>query len=194
MRRDTTAAGSAAVLGEGYGIEVVGALGFENGYAPAMRGGQAEQIGIRRIGDLAAYVRRLVIGSDCEFFGPRWGAIRDTYELALALRLSMDPSLMYQAAVGWQLDVITTFSTDGLIVVLNLVVLEDEHGAPPPYDAMILAGPRLVHERPDTVAISRGRSCRAHAPDEPRRGPERQESFCRRPFVPAGAAEARIAR
>ena len=32
------------------------------------------------------------------------------------------------------------------------MVLEDERGAILPYDALILAGPRLVRERPDVVA------------------------------------------
>ena len=47
------------------------------------------------------------------------------------------------------------FSTDGRIAALDLVVLEDERGAIPPYDALMLAGPRLVRERPDVVAALR---------------------------------------
>ena len=163
MRRNTAPAGRDAVLGEvsrflseEHGIEVAGALGFENAYALAMRRQQAEETGIRRIGDLAAYARRLVIGGDYEFFGrPEWIAIRDTYELAFASQRTMDSSLMYQAVAGGQVDVISAFSTDGRIAALDLVVLEDERGAIPPYDALILAGPRLVRERPDVVAALR---------------------------------------
>ena len=163
MRRDTAPDGRDAVLGEvsrflseEHGIEVAGALGFENAYALAMRRQQAEETGIRRIGDLAAYARRLVIGGDYEFFGrPEWIAIRDTYGLAFASQRTMDASLMYQAVAGGQVDVISAFSTDGRIAALDLVVLEDERGAIPPYDALILAGPRLVRERPDVVAALR---------------------------------------
>jgi osmoprotectant transport system permease protein len=152
-----------AVLGEvsrflrqEHGIEVAGALGFENAYALVMRRQQAEDIGIDRIGDLTAYARRLVIGGDYEFFGrPEWMAIRDTYSLAFASQRTMDSSLMYQAVDGGQVDVISAFSTDGRIAALDLVVLEDDHGAIPPYDALILAGPRLVRERPDVVAALR---------------------------------------
>ena len=163
MRRDTAPAGRDAVLGEvshflreEHGIEVAGALGFENAYALAMRRQQAEEAGIRRIGDLTAVARRLVIGGDYEFFGrPEWIAIRDTYGLAFASQHTMDPSLMYQAVAGGQVDVISAFSTDGRIAAVDLVVLEDERGAIPPYDALILAGPRLVRERPDVVAALR---------------------------------------
>ena len=47
----------------------------------------------------------------------------------------MDPSLMYQAVANGQVDVISAFSTDGRIAALDLVLLEDERGAIPPYDA-----------------------------------------------------------
>ena len=138
------------------GIEVAGALGFENAYALAMRRQQAGEAGIRSIADLTRHARRLVMGGDYEFFGrAEWMAIRDTYGLAFAAQRTMDPSLMYQAAASGQVDVISAFSTDGRIAAFDLLVLEDERGAIPPYDAIILAGPRLVRDRPDVVAALR---------------------------------------
>ncbi|MDA1184169.1 MAG: ABC transporter permease subunit [Acidobacteria bacterium] len=143
-------------LREEHGIAVAGALGFENAYALAMRRQQADELGVQGIGDLTAYARRLVIGGDYEFFGrPEWAAIRDTYGLSFASERTMDPSLMYQAVASEQVDVISAFSTDGRIAAFDLVVLDDERGAIPPYDALILAGPRLVRERPDVVAALR---------------------------------------
>jgi len=121
-----------------------------------MRRPQAEEAGIRGIADLTAHARRLVIGGDYEFFGrPEWAAIRDTYGLMFSGQRTMDSSLMYQAVAGGDVDVISAFSTDGRIAAFDLVVLEDERGAIPPYDAVILAGPRLVRERPDVVAALR---------------------------------------
>ena len=85
MHRDTATAGRDAVLDEvsrfvreEHGIEVAGALGFENAYALAMRRRQVEKTGIRQIGDLIAYARRLVIGGDYEFFGGRSGSPSET--------------------------------------------------------------------------------------------------------------------
>ena len=68
----------------------------------------------------------------------------------------MDPSLMYQAVANSQVDLIGAFSTDGRIAALDLVLLEDERHAIPPYDAVILAGTRLVREHPDAIAALRG--------------------------------------
>jgi osmoprotectant transport system permease protein len=159
MRRETAAGRSDVLDGvrrflrERDGIAVVAALGFENAYALAMRREQAERSGIRSIADLTAQARRLVIGGDYEFFGrPEWTALRDAYGLTFAAQRSMDSSLMYQAVARGNVDVISAFSTDGRIAALDLVVLDDERGALPPYDAIVLAGPRLVRERPDVVA------------------------------------------
>jgi osmoprotectant transport system permease protein len=55
-------------------------------------------------------------------------------------------------------DVISAFSTDGRIVALDLLVLEDDRGAIPPYDAVMLASPGLAAEHPEAVEALRGLS------------------------------------
>lgn len=163
MRRDTKAGTRDGVLTEvaryvkeRHGIELVGALGFENAYALAMRRPHAAALGVRGIADLTLHAPRLAIGGDYEFFArPEWRALRDTYGLAFREQRTMDSSLMYQAAATGQVDVISAFSTDGRIAALDLVVLEDARGAIPPYDAVILAGARLARERPDALAALR---------------------------------------
>lgn len=62
---------------------------------------------------------------------------------------------MYQAVAAGDVDVISAFSTDGRIEAFDLKILEDDRGAIPPYDAVILAGPRLVRDRPDVIAVLR---------------------------------------
>jgi osmoprotectant transport system permease protein len=64
----------------------------------------------------------------------------------------MDPALMVQAIAQGQVDVISAFSTDGRLEASHLVVLEDDLGVIPPYDAILLASPRLARERPELVA------------------------------------------
>jgi osmoprotectant transport system permease protein len=163
LRRDTepptrqeVVADVTRFLRDRHGVEVVGALGFENAYALAMRRREASEAGIRTIGDLAPHAGRWAIGGDYEFFRrPEWAAIRAKYGLAFASERTMDPSLMYQAVAREQVDVISAFSTDGRIAALDLVVLEDDRRAIPPYDALVLAGPRLVREHPEVVAALR---------------------------------------
>ncbi len=136
-----------------YGIALVGSLGFENAYALAVRGNDADRLDLRRISDLTLLAPTLTIGGDYEFFArPEWDALVSTYDLAFADRLSMDPSLMYQAIDLGNVDVISAFSTDGRIAALDLRVLEDDGRAIPPYDAVMLASPRLIREFPEAIA------------------------------------------
>ena len=166
MRRDASSADRETVLKEvgrfleeQHGIEVVGALGFENAYAMAMRRAHASGLRVRSLSDLAPYAPRLSVGGDYEFFQrAEWRAIQDRYGLRFGDQRTMDPSLMYQAVANEQVDLIGAFSTDGRIAALDLVLLEDERHAIPPYDAIILAGARLRREHPDAIAALRALS------------------------------------
>ncbi|MRG91848.1 ABC transporter permease/substrate-binding protein [Polyangium spumosum] len=150
--RETVRAEVERLLPERYGVHVVAALGFENTYTLAMRRAEAERLGLRRIGDLAPLARRLRVGGDYEFFlRPEWKNISRVYGLVFAEERSMDSSLMYEAAKNGAVDVIGAFSTDGRIAAYDLVVLEDDRHAIPPYDALVLASDHLVRERPEVI-------------------------------------------
>jgi osmoprotectant transport system permease protein len=159
MKREAPTIDREAVLAEvgrylrqEHGIVIVGALGFENAYALAAPRRLTENSRVTRIGDLAPLSQRLTMGGDYEFFGrPEWMAVKARYGLEFRELKTMDPSLMYQAVAAGDVDVISAFSTDGRIAALDLVVLEDDRGAIPPYDAIILAGSRVAAERPDVV-------------------------------------------
>lgn len=163
LGRSDVGADRAAVLREveralpaRFGVRVAAALGFENTYALAMRRAEAERLGVRRISDLAVYAPKLKMGGDYEIFQrPEWGAIEKAYGLRFAEQRSMDPSLLYEAARTGQVDVISAFSTDGRIVAYDLVVLEDDRHAIPPYDAIVLVSDRLAREHPEAVAALR---------------------------------------
>ena len=51
-----------------------------------------------------------------------------------------------------EVDVISAYSTDGRIASLGLVLVADDGGVIPPYDAIVLASPGLVRDRPRVVA------------------------------------------
>jgi osmoprotectant transport system permease protein len=129
------------------GVRSLGALGFENTYALAVRRETAERLGLRTLGDLARHPE-LAIGSDYEFFGrSEWTSVRRAYGLAFARSVTFDPTLLYDALVRRDVDVISAFSSDGRIAAFDLVTLADPAGALPPYDAMILLGSRAATDR-----------------------------------------------
>ncbi|HEV8238527.1 MAG TPA: ABC transporter permease/substrate-binding protein [Thermoanaerobaculia bacterium] len=136
-------------LAHRFGVEVVGPLGFENTYALAMTDARASALGVHRISDLAPHAASMEVGGDYELFGrPEWRAIRGTYGLHFSAERAMDPSLMYQAIAAGEVDLIGAYSTDGRIAALHLRLLEDDRHVIPPYDAVLLARPRLRGERP----------------------------------------------
>jgi osmoprotectant transport system permease protein len=141
-----------AHLDREYGIGLIGSLGFENAYALAVRRADADRLGLRAIGDLAPHAPRMTMGGDYEFFArPEWQSIQQAYDLQFQDRRSMESTLMYQAIAESNVDVISAFSTDGRIAALDLRVLTDDRGAIPPYDAVLLASPRLRRDRPEVL-------------------------------------------
>jgi osmoprotectant transport system permease protein len=144
-------------LDERYGVKLVARLGFENAYALAVRETDARELDLHRISDLKRHAPSLVMGGDYEFFArPEWQAIRDAYGLEFADLRTMDSTFMYQAAAQQNVDVISAFSSDGRVAAYDLVVLDDDRGAIPPYDAVVLVSRRLSEEAPAIVdALSR---------------------------------------
>ena len=140
-----------------HGITLAARLGFENAYTLAVRREDANRLDLTRISDLTPYVSTWVMGGDYEFFArPEWSSIRETYGLEFAELRTMDSTLMYQAAAQGNVDVITAFSSDGRISAYDLVVLQDDRGAIPPYDALVLASRQLSARAPAvTSALAR---------------------------------------
>jgi osmoprotectant transport system permease protein len=134
-------------LKERYGVTLLGALGFENAYALAMRADRAAALNLRTIADLARAAPQLKLGSDLEFLSrPEWAALRDAYGLRFGVERSFNPTFMYRALEDGEADVISAFSSDGRIAAQKLVVLTDPKHAIPAYDAVILLAPQRAND------------------------------------------------
>jgi osmoprotectant transport system permease protein len=136
------------------GVTVLGALGFENAYALAMRRDQADKLGIHSIADLAAHAPDLTLGSDLEFLSrPEWASLKSAYGLNFKAARRFQPTFMYKAVTDGEVDVIDAFSSDGRIAADDLVVLTDPKQAIPPYDAVILVSPKRSGDARFTAAL-----------------------------------------
>lgn len=123
-----------AALGFGVGIP----LGFNDGYALAMREADAERLGIRRVSDLAAHAG-LKLGLSNEFIGRQdgWPGLAQAYGLKQRPE-GIDHGLAYDALAKGQIDVMDIYTTDAKIGHLGLRVLEDDRAYFPRYDAVVL--------------------------------------------------------
>ena len=142
-------------LAREHGVRSLGSLGFENTYAIAMRREQAEKLGLHTLADLAREAPHLAMGGDYEFFSrAEWKSVQRAYGLQFARTTSFDPTLLYDAVARGEVDAISAYSSDGRIAANDLVVLADPAGALPPYDAMILLGPRVADDSRVACALS----------------------------------------
>ena len=135
-------------------IELFGELGFENAYALIMPRQRAADLGIKSITDLASRSPSMSIAGDYEFFSrPEWAAIKKAYGLSFRTQRTMQPDFMYAAVASGEVDVIAGYTSDGLIVKYDLVVLEDTKRAIPPYDAIVLVSPKRAGDEKLRAAL-----------------------------------------
>jgi osmoprotectant transport system substrate-binding protein len=127
-------------------------LGFNNTYAMVMPRALAEKKNITKISQLQG--QNLRCGFDFEFYDRPDGyrGLKKLYGDFCADSRQMDPGLMYQAAGGGEVDVISGYATDGRIKSLNLVALEDDKNFFPPYFAAPILGPRALEKAPGLAA------------------------------------------
>ncbi len=124
-------------------VGLVGALGFENAYAFAMKADAAKRLGVASLTDLVRAAPRLALGSDLEFLErPEWKAVQRAYPLRFASATPFSPTFMYRALASGKVDVISAFSSDGRIAADHLTVLTDPRRAIPGYDAILLVAPK----------------------------------------------------
>jgi osmoprotectant transport system permease protein len=137
-----------------FGVRWLPPLGFQNTYAIACRRETAERLGLRTLSDLARAGPTLRAGLTPDFIGRDDGlpGLGRAYGLRFREVRALLPAVKYQALAAGQVDVIDGYATDGLIARYDLVVLEDDRGFFPPYEAAALVAPGLAERRPAAVA------------------------------------------
>ncbi|HSI61070.1 MAG TPA: glycine betaine ABC transporter substrate-binding protein [Ideonella sp.] len=120
----------------GFGVAIP--LGFNDGYALAMRGTHADQLAIRSLSDLAKH-SELKLGLSNEFIGRQdgWPGLAKAYALPQH-PTGIDHGLAYDALAAKQIDVMDIYTTDAKIAHLGLRVLDDDKRYFPRYDAVLL--------------------------------------------------------
>jgi osmoprotectant transport system permease protein len=122
----------------GQGLAAGFPLGFNNGYALAMREERARQLSISKIGDLKSH-RQLGFGLSQEFIARAdgWPGLKAAYGLQQQ-PTGLDHGLAYEAIASGRIDVMDVYTTDAKIERYTLRVLEDERRYFPRYDAVLL--------------------------------------------------------
>jgi osmoprotectant transport system substrate-binding protein len=121
-----------------FNLQVMPSLGFENTFAMIIRGEDARRYQIRTLSEAAQYTPQWRGGFGYEFLERADGlpGLAKTYGLQFAKPPQiMDLGLIYRALIQKQVDLVAGNSTDGQIARLGLVILKDDRGYFPPYEA-----------------------------------------------------------
>ncbi|HET9227085.1 MAG TPA: glycine betaine ABC transporter substrate-binding protein, partial [Thermoanaerobaculia bacterium] len=133
-------------------------LGFENSFEVAVPRELAERERLKTISDLARISKRLRGGFGHEFVGREDGllGLKRVYGLDFASIQPLQHALKYQAAGAREVDAIDVYTTDALLITHNLVVLEDDRGFFPPYEAAALVRGEAPPEVAATLSLLAG--------------------------------------
>jgi osmoprotectant transport system permease protein len=135
------------------GLGVAVPLGFNNTYAIAVRADDAKARKLARLSELAAHPD-MRLGLTQEFIGRAdgWAGLKAAYRLPFATPRGLDHGIAYEAIAGRQVDAIDIYSTDAKLDKYRLVVLDDDAGYFPRYDAVLLYRADLPARLPKTFA------------------------------------------
>jgi Periplasmic glycine betaine/choline-binding (lipo)protein of an ABC-type transport system (osmoprotectant binding protein) len=125
--------------------------GFNNTYTLAVKQELAEELGLSTYSDLAKVSDQLVIGSEFEFLDRPDGlpGLKETYGMSFREEKGMDAGLRYPSIQEGKVDVINAFATDGMLVVYQLKILEDDKSFFPPYHGAPLVRQDTLEQYPE---------------------------------------------
>jgi osmoprotectant transport system permease protein len=114
-------------------------LGFNDGYALAMREERAKALGIAKLSDLARHPElRLALSQEFLARTDGWPGLRAAYALPFRTPAGLDHGLAYEALAAGKLDVMDVYTTDAKIERYRLLALQDDRHYFPRYDAVLL--------------------------------------------------------
>ena len=136
-----------------HGIRMSKPFGFRNNYALGMRKDVAAGLGIAKISDLRRLPNLRFRFID-EFLDrpDGWPGLKLAYDLPQTDVKGMNHTLAYAGLVEKSLDLTEVYTTDGEIAQHDLLVLEDDRGFFPAYEAVWLYRADLEARLPDVVA------------------------------------------
>ena len=140
---------------EQFDLEWLEPFGFNNTYALTVRKSLALEKGWQTTSDLAASASTLRAGFTAEFSERADGytGLRSAYGFGFADVRDLEPSLMYQAVVKGEVDVICAFTTDGRIAAFDLQPLVDDRQFFPPYFAAPVIRSECLRDHPEVGTV-----------------------------------------
>tara|TARA_R110000868_G_scaffold1844_5_gene14571 strand:- start:6690 stop:8198 length:1509 start_codon:yes stop_codon:yes gene_type:complete len=148
-----------------YGIRMTAPLGFNNTYALGVTKATATRFHLEKISDLRLHPG-LSFGFSNEFLdrGDGWPALRSAYSLPQRNVRGLDHDLAYRGLAAGSIDGTDVYTTDAEIAYYDLVLLRDDLGHFPAYQAVLLYRADLAARAPAAITALDGLEGRIDAP------------------------------
>jgi len=138
---------------EQFNIRMLDPLGFNNTYTLSVRDDTATKYNLKTYSDLAKVSKDLKLGATFEILNRNDGIpnLKVVYGMEFMEEKAIDGTLRYIAIKNDEVQVVDAFSTDGLLIEYNLVVLQDDLNFFPPYQAVPLVREDTLKEFPELL-------------------------------------------
>jgi osmoprotectant transport system permease protein len=140
------------------GVALRPPLGFDNSYALGTTRARSAALGLTKLSDLPSHpTLRLRFSNEFLDRADGWPALRDAYRLPQGDVRGLDHDLAYRGLVAGDFDVMDVYTTDGEIAHHDLVVLADDRGHFPRYEALFVHRLDVAKAVLDAIAPLEGR-------------------------------------
>ncbi|MGH7230048.1 MAG: glycine betaine ABC transporter substrate-binding protein [Nitrospiraceae bacterium] len=139
-----------------FDIEWLDPLGFNNTFAMVIRGADARTHHLESLSDAAQHKPgwRLAMGYEFQQRPDGLSGLMKTYGLPLkGSPVTLDLGLLYQALEQQQVDMVAGNATDGKLAVLDVVMLSDDKGYFPPYQAALAVRAEALKAEPRLAQV-----------------------------------------
>ena len=142
-------------LDERHNLQMLDMLGFNNTYSLAVRTDIASEYNLRTISDLAHVSSNFAFGGSTEFLSRFDGLpnLKRFYGMHFANETIMDGIARYNAIANDEIQVIEAYSTDGMLLNFDVVVLEDDLEFFPPYHGAIIIRKETAEAHPELLYV-----------------------------------------
>ena len=142
-------------MAEQFDIAVLQELNFNNTYVLAMMPDVMEEYGIECISDLKGLGDELMFSPTPEFSNREdgWLGLEKAYDLSFSDIRVLDGGMRYSAVTNYETDIITAFSTDGLLKTYELGTLVDDQSFFVPYYAVPLIRQDTLDKYPELQPV-----------------------------------------
>lgn len=143
------------LMREDHDVFVSKPLGFSNKYAFAMSPEASEKYGITKLSQLIDNASSIRFGGTTSFLNREDLLPKLINDYGVEFK-SVDPiegNIRYQAIKSNQIDVTDAYTTDAMTVKVKLVMLEDDIGFFPPYEAINIARNDVFEKYPELVDL-----------------------------------------